>query len=369
MSEVEGIDERRLAVENALASAFSDIENDFIAPSQLKNLMTTIFHDHAHLRVWMKKLNGYLANGGSNSLLSAWPDFERLRDELRIGLNARVNMSDDLTRIAAMNWKQKLYHQFDDFNPAIFIKPFMKHNGIMYHVWGLPGSGKTDAALSIVEILLKRDYVVITNIKSADASLVRFGNVVKKGPMEGLYRTVRLTDMLLFCISMRREGRSVVMVWDEISTFFHRQDATTRASVDLTRLLKLVRKFNANVIFIEQIDEGLVTVAEKMLAAKIWKLSQKRLRYSTRWEDRNYNEYLESVPRTKIQFESGDFAGFRVDVELKDMFDAIALEDEGDKLTEIENYLQNVQIKTLKLGSAKKKKTRRKRGPKGKRKA
>ena len=61
-----------------------------------------------------------------------------------------------------------------------------------------------------------------------------------------------------------------------------------------------------------------------------------------RFLDRNYNEFLESVPDSPISFKTGDFAGFINDVDFRDMFEQIAIEDEGDKLQEIKKYVLNI---------------------------
>lgn len=344
MSDFDGSDERRLAVENATASAFAKIDNDFISWNDLKNLIVTVFPDHASVRVWFKSFKDWILKN-DDKLPMEYPKFEDIRDELRIALNDRINQSDDLTRISAMNYANRLWHQFDDFNPKIFLKPMLNQNGIMYHIWGVPGSGKTDMGFTLIDFALKQDFVVICNMFSFRATLVRFGKSIKtdRKIIPNFYRTVRMSDMIYKCIIEIENGNKNILVgWDEVSTFMHKQDAPTKSNIDLTRFLRLIRKFNVNIIFMEQIDEGLAATANEMLAAKLHKLSRKKVHYMTRFLDRNYNEYLESVPKTEISFKTGDFAGFINDVDFKDMFDTIAIEDEGDKLDEIKKYILRI---------------------------
>ncbi|GAH03325.1 unnamed protein product, partial [marine sediment metagenome] len=59
---------------------------------------------------------------------------------------------------------------------------------------------------------------------------------------------------------------------------------------------------------------------------------------------------------TRLHFKTGDFAGFVNDIDFKHMFHKIAFEDQGDKLTEIQKYLEAVIAKS----SAKKSKKKRK---------
>jgi DNA-binding phage protein len=347
MPEIDGDSERRLAVENATASAFASIDNDFISWHNLKNLMTTVFPDQSHLRVWLSHFKIWKnVRGNESRLPMEYPKFEDIRDELRMALNDRINKSDDLTRISAMNYANRLWHQFDDFNPKIFIKPMAQQNGIMYHIWGVPGSGKTAFGFTIIDIALKENYYVICNMFSLQATLIRFGEEIKtdrKRIIPNFFRTVRMSDLIYKCILIIESGnRNIVVGWDEVSTFMHRQDAPTKSNIDISRFLRLIRKFNINIIFLEQIDEGLAATANEMLGAKIHKISRKKIHYMTRFLERNYNEFLESVPDSPISFKTGDFAGFINDVDFKDMFEKIAIEDEGDKLQEIKKYIVNI---------------------------
>lgn len=342
MSPIDGMDERRLAVENALSSAFADIDNDFINWSTLKNLMTTTFPDHVRVRHWFGRFKEHRNNGGGEALPCDAPWFEDLRDEIRINLNQRVNMSDDLTRIAAMNYKKHLWQKYNDFNPELFIRPMLEQNGKMYHIWGIPGSGKTDFCMRTVEIFLEYDFTVITNIYSRDAQLIRFGEEVpsEEETIPNFYRTVRMSDLLLKMVLEISKGRSTVVAMDEMSAHMHKQDSGTKTNIDFSRFLRFIRKFNGNILFMEQIDEGLASVTSEMLVAKFHKESRKKVHFMTRNQESNYNLFLESVPKTQLHFKTGDFAGFIHDINFKDMFAKINIDDQGDKGPEIERYLR-----------------------------
>ena len=342
MSSIDGMDERRLAIENALSSAFADIDNDFIGWSALKNLMTTTFTDHVQVRFWFGKFKNFMNNGGENTLPSEAPWFEDLRDEIRILLNHRVNMSDDLTRIAAINYKKHLWQKYNDYNPELFIRPMLKQNGKMYHIWGIPGSGKTDFTMNLIEIFLEFDFTVITNIFSLNAQLIRFGKPVpsETETIPNFYRTVRMSDLLYKMVLEIKQGRSIVIGMDEMSAHMHKQDSGTRSNIDFSRFIRFIRKFNGNILFMEQIDEGLASVTSEMLVAKFHKEGLKKVHFMTRNQENSYNLYLESVPKTKLHFVTGDFAGFSHDINFKHMFDKINIDDQGNKIPEIEKYLQ-----------------------------
>ena len=362
MSSIDGVDDRHLAIENALSSAFADVDNDFIGWSTLKNLITTTFTDHIQVRFWFGKFKEFKNNGGDVLLPHEAPWFEDLRDEIRILLNQRVNMSDDLTRIAAMNYKKQLWQKYCDFNPELFIRPMLEQNGKMYHIWGIPGSGKTDFCMKNIEIFLDYDFTVITNIYSTDAQLIRFGKAIpsKDETIPNFFRTVRMSDLLYKMVLEIEEGRSTIVAIDEMSAHMHKQDSGTKSNIDFSRFIRFIRKFNGNILFMEQIDEGLASVTSEMLVAKFHKESRKKVHYMTRNQESNYNLHLENVPKTSLHFKTGDFAGFIHDVNFKDMFAKINIDDQGDKTKEIKKYLEKHIDKSSKPPS-KKRKPRKKR--------
>ena len=342
MSSIDGMDERRLAIENALSSAFADVDNDFIGWSALKNLMTTTFTDHVQVRFWFGKFKKFKNNGGENTLPSEAPWFEDLRDEIRILLNQRVNMSDDLTRIAAINYKKHLWQKYNDFNPELFIRPMLEQNGKMYHIWGIPGSGKTDFNLKLVEIFLDHDFTVITNIETTDAQLFRYGKLQpsEQDTIPNFYRTARMSDLLLIMIKEVVRGRSIVVAMDEMSAHMHKQDSGTKSNIDFSRFIRFIRKFNGNILFMEQIDEGLASVTNEMLVAKFHKESRKKVHFMTRNQESNYNLYLESVPKTRLHFKTGHITGFIHDVNFKRMFNYINIDEQGDQTEKMIAYLE-----------------------------
>ena len=343
---------RRLAVEDSIAAAFRHIHNDLISWHHLENLIVTTLPDHAKVRVWLTDITKWRDDGNSEKLPFEFPKYKLLKNEIMIGLNERVNLCDPLTKIAAINYESKLWRQFGDLNPQIFLKKIIEYNGRLIQISGNPGSGKTDFALLLTEFALKENFVVITNILSSEALLIRFGEEVEKEGnvyRDNFYRTVRMSDLLYQCIRHIRDDRNVIIVWDEVSTFYNRSEAMKRENVDIGKLLRLIRKFNANILFLEQITDNLATIAREMLVAKFVKETRKRVHFMTLPGEGHYNEYLTSVPKARIHFKTGDFAGFMNDVDFGDMFNKIAIE-EVEKLDVIEEYILKIINKNSKSG-------------------
>ena len=347
MSEIAGAEERRLAIENAVSSAFSKCQNRFLGMREMQNLIATVLPDHVQVRFWYKALREFVGDKPRDGILLSqdFPKYDLLIDELLIGLNEKINESDDLTRIMAMNWEKQLYHHYDDWNPKIFVKPFLEHNGILTQISGVMGSGKTDFALTLAQYLLHRGYTIITNIPCKHAILVKRGVIEPPAKVyhKRFYRTVRMNDLLWFSIQCIRENRSIVILWDEVSQFYARQQAATRSNIDTSKFLRLIRKFNLSIIFIEQLEGGLSTVATTMLAATYHKTRLKKLHYISRFLERNYNHYMESVPRTEIKFDTMGIGQFKMDVDFAGMFDSIDIDD-GATIDNIERYLVGKRV-------------------------
>lgn len=334
-------DKRRLAVQKGVASSFNDAFNEFITWDGLKRRIVVTLPDHSKTREWLKKFTKF-RKLNPNSTPKEFDEYNILIDEILVGINERVNRSDDLTRIAAMNFDENLYEHYEDVNPRIFLKPLLLHNGRLVHIWGNPGSGKTDYCLKLIENAIKEDFTILTNILIKRARIIKYGEIIEvENPIDNLYRSIRLSDLLYQMIIFREQRKNLIVAWDEVSLFYHKQEAPTKKNIDLGKLLRLIRKFNANVFFLEQIDEGLTSVVNEMMCAKFEKEGRKRLHYTTRVLDRNYNLFLESIPPTTIKFDTYDFAGFDMDVNLSEMFSKINIEGEN-KTEEIKKYLWNI---------------------------
>jgi len=334
---------RRLAVETSLATTFKAVNNPFISWPELKQLITVCMPDHVQTDWWFDEIRKYRSSG-EDLPPSTFPMMELLQDKILVAVCERVNYTDPLTVIAAMNYASQIYFDFDDYNPKVFIKPFLKHNGILVQCSGLMGSGKTDFALSVTEMLLDNGFVVITNIRCPGATRVVKGEYIT-GDIDNLYMVTRMTDLLLQLIRMRRDGRNVVIVFDETSIFYNRQSATTRANIAIGVFLRLIRKFAGSCIFIEQLERGLATIADNLTVSRFHKISLKKLQYSTSTLKSNYNLFLKNIPKTNIDFDTLDLAGFSLDIDFKKMMMNIDIDAES-KMDDIEIYIENIRKKS-----------------------
>ena len=333
---------RRLAVESALAATFKAVNNPFISWSELKQLLVVTMPDHVRPEWWFDEIRKY-RSGGENLSPITFPDMEILRDEILVGVCERVNLTDPLTIIAAMNYGSQIFFDFADYNSKVFIKPFLKHNGILVQCSGLMGSGKTDFALRISEMLLGNGFVVITNIRCPGAARIVKGEYTP-GIIDNLYMVTRMTDLLLQLIEMRRDGKNVVIVFDETSIFYNRQSANTRENIAIGVFLRLIRKFAGSCIFIEQLEHGLASIANNLTVSRFHKISQKKLQYSTSTLESNYNLFLKNTPKTNIEFDTLDLAGFSLDINFKKMLERIDIDAES-KMDDIKRYIENLRDK------------------------
>lgn len=348
----------RLAVQRAMVSAFSDVNNKFLDWATLKMRMTTIIPDPAVLESWFLEIREWKKDLESDSDLPIFkfPKYEFLKDDLLINLNAKLADCDSLTKIACMNWEDSAMHQWDDFNPDVFIKPLLQGNGRLISINGVMDSGKTDLSLTLAYYLLNKNFAVITNIDCERAILYKYGmEATDSKIINNFYHCIFMSDLLWLAIKLMEDGKNIVMIFDESGIFYPKKGAMTKSNQEVEKFIRLIRKFNLNIIFIEQRENGLPPTAEEMLASEFQKLSQKRVHYTTRYLERNYNEWIESVPscRPMIEFKTKDVAGFRVDVNFTELFDRVVIEDNAvDKIKEIKEFLSVIIKRNFRENSA-----------------
>ena len=302
-SGTEGTEPKGFQIIAAVANTYKALRHPFLETDSAIELMSALSWDPALTQEWisvMRVLDGEIFE---------YPKvYQQWRDFMYSALTARINTLDDISRAACLNYAYQSWVTWTDMNPAVYLRPFKQSAGTLTHISGVMGSGKTDLGCTIADYALREGWTVVTNI-----------NFIGELP-EGLIRTVRLSELMLEMIDARLEKRDVVVLFDEVSMFFSRREAGRSGNIDLEKLLRLTRKFRSSVIFIEQVKGGLPSVALELLTARFHKLGKKKCQYSTRNLEKNYNLLLDSIPRTKLQFDTWHMGGFKPDIDLGEIF-------------------------------------------------
>ena len=270
-----------------------------------------------------------------------FPDaMELYVNDMSVDFNMRVNSIGDIGRMAVYNDDELLYQPFYDFNPQSLIYPFVhQKEGILASISGVMGSGKTDFGLFLAEILLrcpKVRFFILTNIPIQETDRI---NVRHK-----------MSDLLERMIEMSyNRSMHTVVIMDETSQFFSRREPGKKRNIMLEKFLRLIRKFNASIIFIDQLKDGLPTAALQMRTAKYHKTGLTKVHFSSSMGKRNYNNYLSKIPPTKLKFDTYHKGGFVYDIPLDTLFDEVLLEtDQGAGMLNRIKLMRNNQELSMK---------------------
>lgn len=303
-----------LAIISGLSATFKALRNPYLESNTAIERMAALSWDPELTRTWIEKFR--LLEG---ELFEDPPTMQAWKDEMYVAVSARLNTLDDLSRAACLNYDSESFMAWTDINPEVFLRPFLISSGTLAHVSGVMDSGKTDLACTLGHEALKRGFKVVTNIAFT-------GDLP-----DGLERTVRLSDLLLHMIDARIKGYNVLVLFDEVSQFFSRREPGRSDNIQLEKLLRLTRKFRSSILFIEQVRGGLTSVTLELLSVRFHKIAKKQVIFSTRNMEKNYHWKLDSVPRTKLKFKTMHMGGFRIDIDLAELFRDTLIEEEQEE--------------------------------------
>lgn len=245
-----------------------------------------------------------------------------------VDFNGRINSISDTGRMAVFVDEDFIYFPFCDFNPASLIYSFLHHReGILATVSGTMGSGKTDFTLFVAEQLLKAEdmtFHVVTNIWLTAETLEEHPTLHYRSDMRGL--------LLELCDCVDMDGQAVLAL-DETALFFSRREPGKKENIQFEKFIRLIRKYNASMLLIDQMQEGLPGAALDLRTVIYHKEGKKKLHYSSVMGDRSYNRYLKGIPRTALGFDTKHMGYFDFNVDLEKLYDSIQGNDDPIQAT------------------------------------
>jgi hypothetical protein len=320
-------------IEAKSAAAFSERAYDeFMTFRGAKDLLTITasgpdlvedWLDRIHQMERLSKARGnYIPQpDGKPRPLQFW-DFGDARedfvDHMRVEFNARINSISDLGRMAVFNLDRHLYIPFYDFNPQSLIFAFRKRKeGLLATVSGSMGLGKTDFTCLIIEELLAcptPEFNIITNIKFDQETMdAHEGRLLFRRDMRGLLRAL--------CETVLGDSiRHSVVPLDETSMFFSRREPGKKDNILQEKFIRLIRKYNASLLYIDQLKDGLPGAALELRTIVYHKTDLRKVHYSSYTGGRKYNHYLRDVPQTTLGFITKDIGSFSMNVPLEKLF-------------------------------------------------
>ena len=169
-------------------------------------------------------------------------------------------------------------------------------------VTGKMGSGKTDFALFLVQFTKK---TVITNIAITE----EYENIITCNTMSGLIAAL-----------VRSERSTVVL--DEASLFMNSKRIMSDDNMALVKLVVMIRKFRAAIVFITQRDMEIAKTIRELSTLQIAKTSKRVARF---YYDGSSPITFYNIPGTRIKFDTYNMAGFIVDIDITKLFNHVSM--------------------------------------------
>lgn len=348
-------------IEAKSAAAFTErAYKEFMSFRDAKYLLTITASSPETVEEWLDRIHlleekalnmgEYIPTpDGEFRAMEFW-DFRRAQgrfvDHMSVDFNARINSISDIGRMAVFTVDKHLYNPFYDFNPQSLVYAFRhRREGILATVSGTMGVGKTDFALLITEQLLASEkpvFNVITNIWLTPKTLEAYeGRLYYENTMRGLLRTL--------CLKARDPTRHAVVPLDETSMFFSRREPGKKTNVLLEKFIRLIRKYNASLIFIDQQKDGLPGPALELRTVMYHKTDLTKVHYSSALGARNYNHYLSHVPKTSLGYDTKrvGFFDYNMDLEALFKFNDVQEQEGIDAIESTTMFLDNLDMQPV----------------------
>lgn len=195
------------------------------------------------------------------------------------------------------------------------------------YIYGLMGSGKTDFAFLLLEVMASvwgRDSVhMVANIESDDLD-----DCIKR-----YSRVVELLEDRRDRIQSGEDLDPVVILVDEAAQIFSGSGADQHRAKQLAKLLKLARKSNANILMIGQDGKDIGPSLRALCTVFVHKQSKKQVTFYRDVKDREGQGkmmQLSGVPPTSLDYSTWDEGEFVFDD--PDDSDDVPTEEELEEL-------------------------------------
>ena len=343
-NQMTGSDEEQIGLLEAKSAAafFTKVFKEFMTFEDARALLTKAASKPETVDEWLRKFTECekmaeergmaLPDGkGGRRMMNFWHFTNAKRQfihHMLVDFNGRINSISDTGRMAVFVDEDFIYFPFHDFNPTSLIYSFLHHReGILATVSGAMGSGKTDFTLFVAEQLLKAEDVtfhVVTNIWLTVKTLEEHPTLHYRSDMRGL--------LLQLCDCVDMDGQAILAM-DETAMFFSRREPGRKENIQFEKFIRLIRKYNASMLLIDQMQEGLPGAALDLRTVVYHKEGKKKLHYSSVMGDRSYNLYLKGVPRTALGFDTKHMGYFDFNVDLDKLYDSIKGRDDPVQAT------------------------------------
>lgn len=274
--------------------------------------------DEDFISIWNKKLNKW-----------EWAGQQKLTNQQRRIFLAHLNVQyskliteklDPLSRVfvrsynkdeKGVSWKfpQCLLWNFD-FNKA--------SQGIYGCIDGVPRSGKTSFACTLMPMFNELGIEVITNI------------AIDNKP-DYIHNTKKLSDV----VKLMHELDKWVLILDETATYVDKKRALSAGNIDFENLARFIGKMGGRLIMItHDFDKDIPTRLQEWMTERFTKFEKEKMRVILSGPKFKFFDNVKHIPDAELEFSTEDITSLKFDISIKKLLEDVQEGTPVDKALE-----------------------------------
>lgn len=248
----------------------------------------------------------------ANRNLKRPSEHNNLERELRVGLAASFHMVDHvggISGLGSMVFDTDFgYPPWRIYNPDILTANF--DEGQFGVVVGVPGSGKTATACTLIEEWVRNE------------DRVAFTNIYPKGGRYANPLIIYVKDAKAFVkgLSILPPGTKWILVLDEAGLVYLKQDQVMRRVKDLDKLVRVIRHLHGSLVIITQQTESVPRIMDEFASVRIICLKPGTISVELKGPVIAAHITVTKFPLTSLPFDTYDIAYFNLNFNLTGMF-------------------------------------------------
>ena len=230
----------------------------------------------------------------------------------------RMNSFDSLSQIGSIAFDNDI-EGADDWDSlsvkALTSWAYTKGNNAVLS--GGVKRGKTNFALLLAEFFLELGWVIVANIKVANAP-------------KDLYYAATLSEMLRVICKARLAGKKVLIILDEGGIFWAKIETVLRRNRAMSKMVLTFGKCDSILLTIHHYTADTPTILARTTVADFEKTAIKNVHINIREGVKVRPRLFTSVPPTKLQYNSEEIQMFTVDLPMEKLFDQVSRLPDGE---------------------------------------
>lgn len=192
--------------------------------------------------------------------------------------------------------------------PNILIQNFKK-GGTYGCIWGLPRTGKTSLAVSLMELFI------------SDTQLDIISNIVLKENMEQLHFCPTLSELVRQAVT----NKSWIAILDETATYIPRKRALSTENLDFENLARFVGKLGGRLILItHDFARDIPPILQSWTSEQFHKLNlDSMIAILNKPGGLRMNRMIVNIPDCSLSFITEDISGLDFDISIKKLLSEI----------------------------------------------